>query len=333
MEKGHPLQLKSVAASAGFSTEEMLIVVSLMLLAVIAWPVIRSMMGHSGYGPRMRAIVERRAELKGEITKARRRKKKTNAGTMNMMRNVVAQLKLLQQHQVDVLQKKLIQAGYRSKDAIIVFAFAKLVMPFVGLAIGIFTSGIDWAHPFYTDQAVGWIILLGCGYLGARMPEIIVTNSKQKRNAAIRKGLPDALDLMMICAEAGLSLTAALDRVARELGRVAPQLAEEFALTSVELGFLPDRATALKNLGERVDIKEVRGFVNVIAQTEKYGTPIAQALRVLSQEFRTERMLRAEQKAARLPALMTVPMIVFILPTMFIIVMAPAVIGVMDNWK
>ena len=333
MEKGHPLQLKAVAASAGISTEEMLIVVSLLLLAVIAWPVIRSMMGHSSYGPRMRAIVERRAELKGEITKARRRKKKNNVGTMNVMRNVVAQLKLLQQHQVDVLQKKLIQAGYRSKDAIIVFAFAKLVMPFVGLAIGVFTSGIDWGHPFYTDQAVGWIILLGCGYLGARMPEIVVTNSKQKRNAAIRKGLPDALDLMMICAEAGLSLTAALDRVARELGRVAPELAEEFALASVELGFLPDRATALKNLGERVDIKEVRGFVNVIAQTEKYGTPIAQALRVLSQEFRTERMLRAEQKAARLPALMTVPMIVFILPTLFIIVMAPAVIGVMDNWK
>lgn len=333
MEKGHPLQVKSMLAQTGFSTEEMLIAVSLLLLMVIAWPALRSMSGRSGYSSRMRAVVERRAELKGELTKARRRKKRQNAGTMNFVRSTVAKLKLLQQHQVDTLQKKLIQAGYRNKDAIIVFAFAKLVMPFVGLAIGIVCSGIDWGRPFDTDQAMGWIILLGSGYLGARMPEIIVTNSKQKRNAAIRKGLPDALDLMMICAEAGLSLTAALDRVARELSRVAPQLAEEFTLTSVELGFLPDRATALKNLGDRVDIKEVRGFVNVIAQTEKYGTPIAQALRVLSSEFRTERMLRAEQKAARLPALMTVPMIVFILPTMFIIVMAPAVIGVMDNWK
>lgn len=316
-----------------FSTEQMLIVVSLALLGVIALPGVRARMGSGGYGSRMRAIVERRAELKGELTKARRRRKRQNVGTMNMMRNVVAQLKLLQQHQVDTLQRKLIHAGYRSKDAIIVFAFAKLVMPFVGLVVGILASGIDWGRPFDTDQALGWLILLGAGYLGARMPEIIVSNSKQKRNAAIRKGLPDALDLMMICAEAGLSLTASLDRVARELARVAPQLAEEFSLTSVELGFLPDRATALKNLADRVDIKEVRGFVNVIAQTEKYGTPIAQALRVLSNEYRTERMLRAEQKAARLPALMTVPMIVFILPTMFIIVMAPAVIGVMDNWK
>lgn len=333
MEKGHPVQVKSLFASAGISTEAMLIVVSLLLLAIIAWPSLRALAGQSSYGPRMRAIVERRAELKGELTKARRRKKRQNVGTMNFVRSTVAKLKLLQQHQVDTLQRKLIQSGYRSKDAIIVFAFAKLVMPFVGLAIGILCCGIDWGRPFDTDQAMGWIILLGSGYLGARMPEIIVANSKQKRDAAIRKGLPDALDLMMICAEAGLSLTAALDRVARELNRVAPQLAEEFTLTSVELGFLPDRATALKNLGERVDIKEVRGFVNVIAQTEKYGTPIAQALRVLSAEFRTERMLRAEQKAARLPALMTVPMIVFILPTMFIIVMAPAVIGVMDNWK
>lgn len=315
------------------SVEQMLIVVSLLLMAVIALPGVRARMGSGGYGARMRAIAERRAELKGELTRARRRRKRQNAGTMNFVRSTVAQLKLLQQHQVDTLQRKLVHAGYRSKDAIIIFAFAKLVMPFVGLLAGILTCGIDWGRPFDLDQATGWLILLGCGYFGARMPEIIVSNSKSKRNAAIRKGLPDALDLMMICAEAGLSLTAALDRVSRELSRVAPQLAEEFSLTSVELGFLPDRGTALKNLADRVDIKEVRGFVNVIAQTEKYGTPIAQALRVLSSEFRTERMLRAEQKAARLPALMTVPMIVFILPTMFIIVMAPAVIGVLDNWK
>ncbi len=315
------------------SAEQMLILLSLALLGVIALPGVRAKMGSGGYGSRMRSIVERRAELKGELTKARRRRKRQNVGTMNFVRSTVAQFKLLQQHQVDTLQRKLVHAGWRTKDAIIIFAFAKLVMPFVGLIVGILSCGIDWGRPFDIDQATGWLILLGSGYLGARMPEIIVSRVKSKRNAAIRKGLPDALDLMMICAEAGLSLTAALDRVARELARVAPQLAEEFSLTSVELGFLPDRGTALKNLGARVDLKEVRGFVNVIVQTEKYGTPIAQALRVLSQEYRTERMLRAEQKAARLPALMTVPMIVFILPTMFIIVMAPAIIGVMDTLK
>ena len=111
-----------------------------------------------------------------------------------------------------------------------------------------------------------------------------------------------------------------------------PELAEEFGLTSVELGFLPERVIALKHLQERVNMPEIRGFVNVIAQTEKYGTPIAQALRVLSKEYRTQRMLRAEQRAARLPAMMTVPMIIFILPTLFIVVMAPAVISIMDNF-
>ena len=113
---------------------------------------------------------------------------------------------------------------------------------------------------------------------------------------------------------------------------VYPEMADELSYTSIEMGLLPDRKKALKNLVYRVDMEELRGIVNVLLQTEKYGTPISQALRVLSDEFRTQRMLAAEQKAARLPALMTVPMIVFILPTLFIVVMTPAVIGVLDNW-
>ncbi len=131
---------------------------------------------------------------------------------------------------------------------------------------------------------------------------------------------------MTICAEAGLSLATMLDRVSRELAIAYPEIAEEMAMTSVEIGFLPDRNQALSNLAERCTLREVRGIVSVFIQTEKYGTPIAQALRVLSAEFRQARMLRAEQKAARLPALMTVPMIVFILPTLFIVILAPAIV-------
>lgn len=330
MQKGQPLRIDDIMPF-GMSLDDVLIAVAATGIFMIVWSIGTIFVERDRFGPRLKAIAERRAELKGEMTAARRRKKKGSTDTMSFMRQVVQQLKLLQQHQVDALQAKLIQAGYRNKDAIIVFAFAKLVMPFVGLALGILSSGIDWGHPFDSDQLTGWLILLGLGFLGARAPDLVVSNARSKRYHAIRQGLPDALDLMMICAEAGLSLAAALDRVARELGRVNPQLAEEFSLTSVELGFLPERVMALKHLGERVDIKEVRGFVNVIAQTEKYGTPIAQALRVLAKEYRTERMLRAEQKAARLPALMTVPMIVFILPTLFIVVMTPAVIGIMDS--
>lgn len=331
MNEGLPLKLSEIMPF-GLTVDDVIILAASLGVFLIIWSLGQIFYQRDRYTPRLKAIQERRAELKGEIMAARRRTKRVGAtDTMSLVRQIVGQLKLLQQHQVGQLQEKLTQAGYRSKDAIIVFAFGKLVMPFVGLGLGIILSGIDWSNPFSTSQATGWLILLGLGYFGARMPEIIVAKKKAKRHHSIRKALPDALDLMMICAEAGLSLAAALDRVARELSRMSPELAEEFSLTSVELGFLPDRATALKHLGERVDIKEMRGLVNVVVQTEKYGTPIAQALRVLAKEYRTERMLRAEQKAARLPALMTVPMIVFILPTLFIIVMAPAVIGVMDT--
>ena len=317
----------------GLTADEALIGVVLVGIVGVGLSFGKQFIVRDRFGPRLKMIQERRAELKGQMTSARKRRK-TNQKfeTITYIRQVVNKLKLLQQHQVDQLQAKLINAGYRSKDAIIIFAFGKLVMPFIGLGLGLFLGKIDWSQAFTTGQATNWLIVLGVAYFGARLPEIIVANARAKRYAALRKGLPDALDLMMICAEAGVSLSAALDRVAREMGRVSPELAEEFGLTSVELGFLPDRATALKHLYERANLPEIRGFVNVIAQTEKYGTPIAQALRVLSKEFRGQRMMRAEQKAARLPAMMTVPMIIFILPTLFIVVMAPAVISIMDNF-
>jgi tight adherence protein C len=317
----------------GLSLDEALVAASALGIFLIVWSIGQIFISHDRFAPRLKMIQERRAELKGELLGPTRRQRKKNDETLSFIRQVVHKLQLLKQLQIGQLQSTLINAGYRSKDAIMIYAFAKAVMPFLGLAIGFFAGNINWDRPFAMNQATGWLMVLGMGYLGARLPDILVANARQKRHHALRRGLPDALDLMMICAEAGLSLAAALDRVARELGRVNPELAEEFSLTSVELGFLPDRTVALKHLHDRADLPEIRGFVNVITQTEKYGTPIAQALRVLSKEFRTQRMLRAEQKAARLPAMMTVPMIVFILPTLFVIVMTPAVLSIMDNLK
>lgn len=330
MQAGQPLQINDLMPF-GLSTDDALIAALALGIFMVVWSIGSYLVERDRFAPRLKMIQERRAEMKNDaLAAATRRKKPEDTARLTFVRRVVKRLKLLQQHQVGGLQKKLIVAGYRSKDAVTVFAFAKLVTPIIGLAIGLVLSGIDWAHPFTMDALKGWFIMLSISFAFARLPEILVSNAKAKRLHAIRKALPDALDLMMICAEAGLSLAAALDRVSRELSRMSPILAEEFSLTSVELGFLPDRATALKHLAERTELPEVRGFVNVITQTEKYGTPIAQALRVLSKDFRMQRMLRAEQKAARLPAMMTVPMIIFILPALFMIVMAPAVIGVMD---
>ena len=135
----------------------------------------------------------------------------------------------------------------------------------------------------------------------------------------------------MICAESGLSLDVALERVANEIGGANTELAEELSLTSIELGFLPDRRQALLNLNRRTNLPAIRGVVNTLLQTEKYGTPLSQSLRVLANEFRDQRLLRAEEKAARLPATLTVPMILFILPVLFIVLVGPAIINVMDN--
>jgi len=148
------------------------------------------------------------------------------------------------------------------------------------------------------------------------------------RNRRFTRALPDVLDLLVICAEGGLSLDGALSRVAREFRRFLPEMADELGLTAIELGFLPNRRDALMNLPRRVDIPGVHSLVHTLVQTERYGTPLAQSLRALSTELRDERMLKAEEKAAKLPATMTVPMIVFILPAVFIVLIGPAMISV-----
>jgi tight adherence protein C len=168
--------------------------------------------------------------------------------------------------------------------------------------------------------------------LAYKAPDIWLKNKINKRTAAIRKGLPDALDLLVICAEAGLTVDAAFGRVARELGKAYPELGDEFGLTAIELGFLNERRQAFGNLAERVDLEAVRGVVTTMIQTEKYGTPLASALRVLSAEFRNERMMRAEEKAARLPAIMTIPLILFILPTLFVVILGPASCSINDSF-
>ena len=164
--------------------------------------------------------------------------------------------------------------------------------------------------------------------LGLAAPDIFIKNQTQKREVILRRGMPDALDLLVICAEAGLSLDAALGRVSREIAPTCAELAEEIGLTGVELGFLPDRSRALQNLADRVPQPGVVALVNTLIQTEKYGTPLAQALRVLSAEMRDERMMAAEAKAAKLPATLTVPMILFILPPLFIVLLGPAILKI-----
>jgi tight adherence protein C len=276
---------------------------------------------------RLRMMQARRDELRSNLqTRSPRRKRMES---LDYMSRVVNALKLAQASQSRKLHDKLSHAGLRSRDALIVFLFFKLTMPIAAGILGfmlIFPGGFADLPPTMRPLA-----LLAATGLGFFLPDIYVKNAATRRSQALQKGLPDALDLMVICAEAGLSLDATLERVAQELGGSNAELADELALTSVELGFLPERRTALVNLMRRTDLQSIRGVVNTLLQTEKYGTPLAQSLRVLSREFRDQRMLRAEEKAARLPATLTVPMIVFILPTLFIVLAGPAMLDVYDQ--
>ena len=276
---------------------------------------------------RERLLAQRRATLKAERIAQPGRERISSAHSFAS--RVVERLNLIRSQHGEKSQSLLMQAGIRSRDAIVIFLFCKIVLP---LAFGIATylfirfTGFGGLKPM-TQMAVS----LGATLLGAYAPEIYVKNLAQKRRVALQKSLPDGLDLLVICAEAGLSLDAALIRVARELGPSAPELADEFSLTSIELGFLPDRKQALDGLTQRTQLSALRSVVATLTQSERYGTPLAESLRVLAGEFRTERLLKAEEKAAKLPAILTVPMVVFILPALFIVLLGPGIISVIDN--
>jgi len=278
---------------------------------------------------RVAELQKRREELRGEYASTKRKKmaasKKSEEDKLEMMQRVVKRFNLIQENTRRDLEEFLYTAGYRNKSAIVKYAFAQ-----GALAIGLMLFSLLYVKLDMSNLTPTTLLKLfvpfGAIYVGFWLPKVLVVNNRTKRWNECQKGLPDALDLMMICSEAGLTLGAALKRVSAELERAYPILAEELSIASVELGFLPDKRTALENLAKRIALPEVRSLASILIQTEKYGTPVSQALRILAKEFRTQRMLRAEQKAARLPAIMTVPMILFILPTMFIVVIAPAMI-------
>jgi len=298
-----------------------------VLVAIYAAATVRDPMGK-----RVKALNERREQLKAGIvaSTSKRRRNISNKNEMaDKVRGILSSLKVLQEEQVVKAQARLMQAGVRSKDLAFVVIFARLVLPIV---LGSFILWLVYWVDYFPEWGSfkKYALVAGTFILAYKAPDLWLKNKIDKRTSAIRKGLPDALDLLVICAEAGLTVDAAFSRVSRELGKAYPELGDEFALTSIELGFLTDRRLAFENLAKRIDLDSVRGVVTTMIQTEKYGTPLASALRVLSAEFRNERMMRAEEKAARLPAIMTVPLILFILPVLFIVILGPAACSIND---
>ena len=298
-----------------------------VMLAIYAATTVKDPMAR-----RVKALNERREQLKaGIVASTNKRKKLTNRNqAADNVRQILSQFKMLQEDQVKKTQLKLMQAGIRTKDLAFFIIFARFVLPVV---LGITAVVLIYVVKYWPNWSWFRQYMTVAGVLvgSYKAPDIWLKNKVTKRSHAIRKGLPDALDLLVICAEAGLTVDAAFGRVSRELGKAYPELGDEFGLTAIELGFLAERRNAFENLANRVDLEAVRGVVTTMIQTEKYGTPLASALRVLSAEFRHQRMMRAEEKAARLPAIMTVPLILFILPTLFVVILGPAACSIHDS--
>jgi tight adherence protein C len=305
---------------------EMLIYLASFLAAFTVWLLWKAMAGSEVSERRLKAVIARREDLRAAM-KAQNAPKE-GLISKDLLQQTAIRFKNLSWFSSTELKKNLARAGFRQKEAVAGFVLFKLGMPIALFLLAFFLTaavGVGAKKPLIK------ILMLTClPAIAFVLPDVWLKNTIQKREDVLRKSLPDAFDLLVICAEAGLGLDAALDRVAKEIARSQPVLAEEIGITAVELGFLPDRRTALVGFSERVQLPAVRSLANTLVQSEKYGTPLAQALRVLSTELRDERMMKAEEKAAKLPATLTVPMILFILPTLFIVLLGPAIIQVFD---
>lgn len=242
------------------------------------------------------------------------------------MKEIVERFNLSQWLGTDEAKKQMTMAGFRGAQAEVGFLFFRLVTPITlfifALIYVFFLTDFDWPPIFKFGVAIA------AAYLGIKAPELYLKNQIAKRQKSMSRAIPDALDLLLICVESGMSIEPAFRKVAQEVGVQSIPLAEELALTTAELSYLPDRRMAFENLGIRTGVDSLKQIVTVLNQAERYGTPLGQALRVVSQESRIRRMNEAEKKAAALPPKLTVPMILFFLPVLFAVIITPAIIQV-----
>ncbi len=222
---------------------------------------------------------------------------------------------------------KLVQAGYRGQAPYVTYLFFRMVTPvaaFIAASFYLFVV-LEWDQPAIVKVGV----CIGAAYAGMHMPLMFLKNRIARRQLSIKRAFPDTLDLLLICVESGMSIEAAFKKVADQVGSQSVALAEELTLTTAELSYLPDRRQAYENLAKRTDLEGVKSVCMALQQAERYGTPLANTLRVMAQENRDMRMSEAEKKAAGLPPKLTVPMILFFLPVLFVVILGPAVIKVM----
>jgi tight adherence protein C len=278
---------------------------------------------------RMKSVALEREKMRQRERERMARQEKVSLRTSPKayMQTVVEQFNLTKWVGQEAARAKLMQAGYRGQGPYVAFLFFRMIVPLVML-VGSLIYVFVLAH-LDAGPSVKLGVCLIATYLGMQLPFLFLKNKIQKRKLSIMRAFPDALDLLLICVESGMSIEAAFRRVSEEIGSQSIPLCEELTLTTAELSYLPDRRQAYENLAKRTDLDGVKAVCLALQQAERYGTPMAQTLRVMSQENRDMRMSEAEKKAAALPPKLTVPMIVFFLPVLFVVILGPAAIKAM----
>ncbi|QNL19451.1 type II secretion system F family protein [Hyphobacterium sp. CCMP332] len=284
------------------------------------------MMGQNKLENRIKGVQNRKEELR---RKSREAMEEAHASKLrgkedkSLARTIVQSLNLQKLFEDPDLKDKLTQAGFRGNGPVMTFYFFRLAAPillFGGAAFYVF-----FVNDFGLPTITRWCVAAGIGMAGYYAPNLYLTNAAAKRQQSIMMAFPDGLDLLLICVEAGMSIEAAFQKVSGEVGAQSIELAEELSLTTAELSYLQDRRTAYENLAKRTNHPGVKSVATALIQAERYGTPLGQALRVMAKENRDMRLANAEKKAAALPAKLTVPMIVFFLPVLFVVILGPAI--------
>lgn len=288
--------------------------------------------GNNKLDSRMRCVADEREKLKAkrlkEMAEESERRGQLRHSAKTKTEKIVKAFNLREALESEDLALKMKMAGLRGPGPLMTFLVARVVLPIVGLVGAWFY--INFINDFGLEGKMRWLAMFGVGYFGFYLPNIFVYNLTQKRQMSIKNAFPDALDLLLICVQAGMSIEAAFRKVASEIGHQSSELAEELTLTTAEMSYLQNRRQAYENLGLRTGMPGVRAVATTLIQSEKYGTPLAIGLRTMADEFRQGRMNEAEKKAASLPPKLTVPMIVFFLPVLFAVILGPAIIKVKD---
>jgi tight adherence protein C len=280
-----------------------------------------------GLGDRLKSVSRRREELRAKHHASLNKRASLRVAPSTLMKSTLDRFRLTNMLESEDSKDKLARAGYRGQAPLIAFMFFRFVMPGLVFVVMLFylfvVTHFKWAFMMKVSAAFAGALV------GYYLPDLFISNATARRQKSIMRAFPDALDLMLICVESGMSIESAFGKVAAEIGTQSVELAEELGLTTAELSYLPDRSQAFDNLARRCGHSGVKSVAIALNQAEKYGTPMGQALRITAQENREMRMQSAEQKAAALPAKLTVPMIIFFLPCLFVVILGPAIMRIM----